>query len=166
MLYKHLLQHTQAITGNLPVTKFVFYADYINEDDLWNGFEKRLQLGNDLGERMKNAFAELFETGFTNICIIGSDCYGLSSDILIDAFEKLNTVDVVAGPVADGGYYMLGMNKPAPDFFINKQWSTDTVFTDTLKDAATLNLILYQLPTLHDIDTETDLRNSPLAFFV
>jgi uncharacterized protein len=166
MLYKHLLQHTQAITANLPVTKFVFYADYINEDDLWNGFEKRLQHGDDLGERMKNAFAELFDAGFKNICIIGSDCYELSSNILADAFEKLHTTAVVAGPVSDGGYYILGMNKPVPDFFMNKEWSTDTVFADTLKDAAALNLNLYQLPMLNDIDTEADLLKSALAFFV
>ncbi len=166
MLYNQLLQHTQAITTNLPLTKFVYYADYLNEDDLWNGFEKRLQHGNDLGERMKNAFAELFDAGFKNICIIGSDCYELSSDILADAFEKLHIVDVVAGPVSDGGYYILGMNKPVPKFFINKEWSTDTVFADTIKDAAALNLRLHQLPMLNDIDTEADLRNSALAFFV
>jgi rSAM/selenodomain-associated transferase 1 len=166
LLYKHLLQHTHDISLNLPVTKFVYYADYVNNYDLWSGFEKRLQQGNDLGERMKNAFAELFKSGFTNICIIGSDCYELTSEILTDAFEKLNTADVVAGPVSDGGYYILGMNKPVPDFFINKEWSTDTVFSDTLKDAAALNLTMHQLPMLHDIDTETDLRNSALAFFV
>ncbi len=166
MLYKHLLQHTQAISENLPVTKFVFYVDYVNEDDLWNGFEKRLQQGDGLGERMKNAFTGLFEKGFTKICIIGSDCYELSSDILSDAFEKLNTSDVVAGPVSDGGYYILGMTKFFPEFFIDKAWSTDTVFADTLKDAAKLNLSLHQLPMLHDIDTEADLRKSTLAFFV
>jgi uncharacterized protein len=115
---------------------------------------------------MKNAFARLFDRGFKNICIIGSDCYELSSEILADAFEKLNTADVVAGPVSDGGYYILWMNKPVPGLFINKEWSTDTVFTDTFKDAAALNLSLHQLPMLNDIDTETDLRNSVLAFFV
>jgi rSAM/selenodomain-associated transferase 1 len=166
MLYNHLLQHTHAITENLPVTKFVYYADYINEDDLWNSFEKRLQQGNDLGERMKNAFAELFDAGFKHICIIGSDCYELNSDILNDAFEKLKTKDVVAGPVTDGGYYILGMKKQVTDFFINKEWSTDTVFSDTLKDSAALNLTQHQLPMLRDIDTEADLRNSALAFFV
>lgn len=166
MVYRHLLQHTHAITVNLPVTKFVYYAGSLNKNDLWNGFEKRLQLGNDLGERMKNAFTELFETGFKNICIIGSDCYELSSDILADAFEKLNKAEAVIGPASDGGYYLLGINKPVPEFFIDKNWSTDTVFTDTLKDASALNLSLYQLPMLQDIDTETDLHNSALAFFV
>jgi rSAM/selenodomain-associated transferase 1 len=166
LVYKFLLQHTHAITVNLPVTKFVYYADYINADDLWNGNEKRMQQGDDLGERMKNAFAELFDAGFKNICIIGSDCYELTSNILADAFEKLKTADIVAGPVTDGGYYILGMHKPETDFFINKEWSTDTVFSDTLKDAAALNLTLHQLPLLQDIDTEDDLRNSTLVFFV
>ncbi len=166
MLYNHLLQHTHAITKNLTVAKFVYYADYINEDDLWNGNEKRLQQGDDLGERMKNAFTELFDAGFKNICIIGSDCYELTSNILADAFEKLKTADIVAGPVTDGGYYILGMNKPVTDFFINKEWSTGTVFGDTLKDAAALNFTLHQLPLLQDIDTEDDLLNSELDFFV
>lgn len=166
MLYKHLLQHTHAITLNLPVTKFVYYADYVNEEDLWNGFEKRLQQGNDLGERMKNAFAELFEMGFKNICIIGSDCYELSNNTLMYAFEILNSTDAVIGPVTDGGYYVLGMNKPVTDFFSGKEWSTNTVFINTLKDAARLNLLIHQLPMLNDIDTENDLRNSSLAFFV
>jgi uncharacterized protein len=165
-VYEYLLQHTHSITENIAASIFVYYADYLNKNDLWNGFEKRLQQGDDLGERMKNAFADLFETGFTNICIIGSDCYELSNAILSLAFEILNSADVVIGPVTDGGYYILGMNKPVPDFFINKAWSTDTVFTDTLKDAAALNLSVQQLPMLNDIDTEADLRNSALAFFV
>ena len=44
-VYLSLLNHTKKITENLPVTKYVFYADEINENDLWNGFEKKLQTG-------------------------------------------------------------------------------------------------------------------------
>ena len=155
-----------SITKELAVTKFIYYADDINENDLWNGFEKRLQQGNDLGERMQNAFQELYTAGFTKVCIIGSDCYELSSDIITNAFEKLNEVDVAIGPVTDGGYYLLGSNKMIPQLFTNKAWSTNTVFADTLKDATVLNLYVHQLPVLHDIDNEKDLRNSPLAFFI
>jgi hypothetical protein len=165
-VYQHLLQHTQSITKNLSVTKFVYYADEINEDDVWNGFEKRKQQGNDLGERMLYAFEEIFETGFSKICIIGSDCFELTTGIIFDAFEKLDTADVIIGPVMDGGYYLLGTNRLIPEFFTNKTWSTATVFADTLKDAAALNIRVTQLPLMNDIDTEKDLHNSPLAFFV
>jgi hypothetical protein len=165
-VYQHLLQHTQSITKNLSVTKFVYYADEINEDDVWNGFEKRKQQGNDLGERMLYAFEEILETGFSKICIIGSDCFELTTGIIFDAFEKLDTADVIIGPVMDGGYYLLGTNRLIPEFFTNKTWSTATVFADTLKDAAALNIRVTQLPLMNDIDTEKDLHNSPLAFFV
>ncbi|WP_462219272.1 TIGR04282 family arsenosugar biosynthesis glycosyltransferase [Ferruginibacter sp.] len=163
---KHLLQHTHTSTKDISVTKFVYYADYINEDDIWNGFEKKLQQGNNLGQRMQIAFQELFEADFTKVCIIGSDCYELNSNIIERAFEKLNTADIVIGPVTDGGYYLLGLNKLIPELFINKSWSTETVFADTIKDATSLQINFHQLPVLNDIDTEKDLRNSTLAFFI
>lgn len=165
-VYKHLLQHTHTSTKDISVTKFVYYADYINEDDIWNGFEKKLQQGNNLGQRMQIAFQELFEADFTKVCIIGSDCYELNSNIIERAFEKLNTADIVIGPVTDGGYYLLGLNKLIPELFINKSWSTETVFADTIKDATSLQISFHQLAVLNDIDTEKDLRNSTLAFFI
>lgn len=163
-VYEHLLQHTHSITKDLPVTKFVYYSDGINDNDLWNGFEKKGQKGNDLGERMLNAFTELFESGFAKACIIGSDCFELHTEILLSAFEMLDQTDMIIGPVMDGGYYLLGTNKLIPELFNNKSWSTDSVFNSSLKDAAALNLSVHQLPLLNDIDNETDLRNSPLAF--
>lgn len=166
LVYNRLLQHTHSITEKLPVTKFVYYADEIIIDDLWNGFEKRIQRGKDLGERMQNAFAELFESGFTKVSIIGSDCLELNTEILQEAFESLNKADLVIGPVIDGGYYLLGTNRLIPELFINKIWSTDSVFIDTLTDAAVHRLAVHLLPMLNDIDNETDLRHSPLAFFV
>ena len=163
-VYKHLLQHTQSIAKSVSATKFVYYADEINTNDLWNGFEKKLQHGHDLGERMEHAFQEIFAAGFLKVCIIGSDCFELTTDIIVNAFIGLDNADVVLGPVMDGGYYLLGTNRLIPDFFINKDWSTETVFVYTLKDAAALKISVTQLPLLNDIDTEKDLHNSPLAF--
>ena len=159
-VYKHLLQYTRRITQNLSVTKFVFYADEINTDDLWNGYKKQLQSGNDLGERMKNAFEELFLQGFNKICIIGSDCYDLKEAIVKTAFEKLAEADVVIGPVTDGGYYLLGLKKVVAEFFINKQWSTSGIFAETCKEAKLLQLSVSELPLLNDIDEEKDLPSS------
>jgi uncharacterized protein len=166
LVYKYLLQYTQSITKDLPVTKFVYYADFINENDLWNGYEKKIQQGNDLGDRMKNAFAALFTEGYRKVCIIGSDCYELSGAIITDAFENLKTTDVVIGPVNDGGYYLLGTAKLVTDFFINKNWSTSTVYSSTLKDAENLQLTVSRLPLLNDIDEEKDLIQSSIAYLL
>jgi rSAM/selenodomain-associated transferase 1 len=166
LVYQYLLQYTQSITKDLPVTKFVYYADFINENDLWNGYEKKIQHGNDIGDRMKNAFAALFTEGYRKVCIIGSDCYELSAAIITDAFENLKTTDVVIGPVNDGGYYLLGTAKLVTDFFINKNWSTSTVYSSTLKDAENLQLTVSRLPLLNDIDEEKDLIQSSIAYLL
>jgi len=157
VIYKHLLQHTKNITESLPVTKFVFYADEVITNDLWNGYEKWLQSGTDLGERMSNAFESLFKKGFTKIVIIGSDCLELDEKILSDAFLNLNEYEIVIGPATDGGYYLLGMKSPFKNLFENITWSSNIVFKETIKQIEQRNLTLFLLPILNDVDEETDI---------
>ncbi len=162
-IYTKLLQHTHAITSNLPVDVFVFYADFVNDNDLWNWYPyyKQLQTGQDLGERMHNAFATVFSRGYEQVVIIGSDCYELSSQIILQAFEQLKAYDTVLGPSKDGGYYLLGMNRLMPSIFANKNWSTDTVASDTIAAVKALQLTLFALPILSDVDTAQDCERYP-----
>lgn len=157
-IYRQLLAHTHEITKELPCDKFVFYVDSITENDLWENhiYQKKLQRGSGLGDRMLEAFIELFLLRYTKIQIIGSDCLALTQEIIETGFDKLNENDVVIGPSADGGYYLLGTNQILTDLFYNKEWSTDKVLSDTLKDIERLSLSCFQLPTLRDIDTEED----------
>lgn len=159
-IYKMLLNHTQHITAPLNCRKFVYYADEVTEYDLWNqpGFTKRQQLGHNLGERMSNAFRELFEQGFKKALIIGSDCYQLQTGILQEAIHLLAIYDVVLGPTFDGGYYLLGMTCFIPDLFADKQWSTGTVAEQTIKDAEKLKLSYTLLDQLYDVDEAADLE--------
>lgn len=156
-VYKYLLQHTRSISNDLRVKKFVFYADNINEDDLWNGFEKRLQTGNDLGQRMTNAFRELFMDNFRTICIIGSDCIELNTGILKDAFSALKITDIVIGPAKDGGYYLMGMNSDFTNIFAKNEWGTDVVYKKTIAIIKKNKFTHTNLEILNDVDTETDL---------
>ena len=57
----------------------------------------------DLGERMAGAFDESFHTGSTATVIIGSDCPGLSPELITAAFARLAETPVVLGPAQDGG---------------------------------------------------------------
>jgi uncharacterized protein len=165
-VYKLLLQHTHDITSKLNTTKAVWYSDFIDNDDLWedNIYLKYKQKGNDLGERMKNAFLQGFKGGFNNIVIIGSDCYQLTTSILITAFEFLNNHQVVIGPTEDGGYYLLGMKQLHADLFHNKKWSTSLIFKSTFENIKALNLKFAVLETLIDVDEEKDLQNSDLEY--
>lgn len=159
-VYKDLLQHTMEQTKNIACDKFVFYDNAIVEGDIWNEevYQKRIQSKGDLGHKMQAAFELLFDMGYSNCIIVGSDLFDLKSELIETAFIELHKNDVVLGPAEDGGYYLLGLKEMHSPLFQNKDWGTSTVFADTVKDLETQKTHL--MPTLNDIDTYEDLMNS------
>lgn len=158
-IYQFLLKHTAAITQNLHVDKYVFYSETIHRDDLWNPdiFRKKLQRGDDLGQRMENAFVELFAMGYEKVVIVGSDIYELSQQDIEQAFNTLETTQIVLGPATDGGYYLLGMKDLHPKIFRKKNWGTDSVLRDTLRDVKTVKYVL--LAEKNDVDYFEDIKD-------
>ncbi|RSK50290.1 TIGR04282 family arsenosugar biosynthesis glycosyltransferase [Hymenobacter rigui] len=160
-VYKELLAHTRAVVAPLPVHKTVWLAEAPTSPRQaaeWPGYEPLLQPAGDLGRKMQVAFEHAFAQHAGQVLIIGTDCPGLTTAHLTEAFEALHTHDVVLGPAADGGYYLLGMRQLYPQLFQGKNWSTATVRAETLADIRNLNLRLHQLPELQDIDTSADLN--------
>ncbi len=159
VIYLHLSSHTRAITENLMVDKVIYYSNFVDTEDAWTNsiFQKKVQTGNDLGEKMQNAFATEFNNGYEKIIVIGTDCLELTNGIIQQGFDCLKKYDAVIGPAKDGGYYLLGMKKLAPELFINKKWSSDTVASDTINDLTRLGHNFTQLPQLSDVDEEQDL---------
>jgi hypothetical protein len=160
IVYNDLLLHTMIETHLINCDKFVFYDTAITENDIWSEeyYQKKLQTNSDLGQRMHDAFEILFEMGYEKCIIVGSDLFDLKSSIIETAFDKLVTHDVAIGPAEDGGYYLLGLKKPNPLIFKNKDWGTDTVFKATMKNLEGQNVCLVE--TLNDIDTFADLKRS------
>ncbi len=158
-IYLYIVAHTKSITKNLSCDKAIFYSHYIDTEDNWENavYQKHLQSGVDLGERMLNAFRNGFQSGYRSICIVGTDCLELTDEIIEAAFEKLQSYDCVIGPARDGGYYLLGMSTLHADLFKNKLWSTSAVYSSTLDDFKTLSLKFFELPVLTDVDEEKDL---------
>jgi len=159
-VYHKLLEKTLAVTQSLIVDKFVYYTPEIVHDDLWNDdlYFKALQAEGDLGQKMQTAFEERLAAGYQQVCIIGSDCYQLSSRILEQAFDALEQHDVVIGPSSDGGYYLLGMKELVPSLFSNKSWSSEKVLEQTVADVKQQQLSCFLLPELTDVDREEDLK--------
>lgn len=164
-IYKKLLLHTMQVSNKSSADKFVFYHEQIEPFDIWNkkGFHKKLQSGNNLGEKMKNAFSFVFNEGYKKVIIIGSDCLQLNTNIINEAFAGLDQNDTVIGPANDGGYYLLGMKKMLAFLFEQKAWSTDTVYGHTLLDMQRCNLTTILLAVLTDVDTEADWEESKKA---
>ncbi|HLF64306.1 MAG TPA: TIGR04282 family arsenosugar biosynthesis glycosyltransferase [Saprospiraceae bacterium] len=157
-IYLWLLQHTRDVTSDLPVTKYVYYSDFIQEDDIWSAdlYEKRLQTGELLGERMHNAITEVLQHQ-RQVVLIGSDSADLDTQIVSYAFEVLHYVDIVIGPAMDGGYYLIGCKAPQPKIFEGIAWSTSEVFTNTRNLLLKMHLDFKLLPQRSDIDSPEDI---------
>ena len=115
------------------------------------------QAPGDLGTRMYAAFLAAFQRGCRRAVLIGTDISELRADHLKQAFDALNENDIVIGPSRDGGYWLIGLNRPAR-LFEGIKWGTRVVLGQTLALASGQGLRVKELDYLTDIDTEEELR--------
>lgn len=116
------------------------------------------QVGEDLGQRMHHTFTDLFTKGYTQVIIVGTDVPTLPLPVYQEAFAILGRSDVVLGPAMDGGYYLIGLTRPAEKIFAEVPWSTDQVLAVTQQHAKTLGLSIGLTTAWRDVDTITDLQ--------
>lgn len=116
------------------------------------------QVGAELGARMHASFMRLFADGFRRVVLVGTDVPSLPLTHYRQAFDLLETHDLVLGPARDGGYYLIGLTQPVADLFHDIPWSTDHVLATTRERAAGRALKTALLPTWRDVDTLDDLR--------
>lgn len=159
-VYHTLLDMTRNVCSGVEADRFLYYSDTIETIDNWpeNIFTKRLQKQTpDLGERMLSAFEETIKQ-YDKAVIIGSDCPGLSTELIEEAFGKLDNFDAVIGPATDGGYYLLALSKAEKSLFQHKEWSTSVVLKNTINDLEHLDMSYHLLPPHTDVDDLNDLR--------
>jgi len=111
----------------------------------------------DLGQRIESAFNTAFTQGSEHVIGIGTDIPALSPVILTQADQGLTQHDIVLGPAADGGYYLIGMSSFHGELFTDIEWGTEHVYEQTLATCTRLGLNILTLPLLHDIDRPEDL---------
>lgn len=124
---------------------------------LGEGVMIRDQGEGDLGERMERAVRCAFAEKANEVVVIGGDCPQLTAEHLAAAFAKLAHSDVVLGPAADGGYYLIGQRRPLPVLFHGIRWGSTEVLVQTLAVARAHSIAVAQLATLHDVDLPEDL---------
>jgi rSAM/selenodomain-associated transferase 1 len=155
-IYIQLLAKTYLVLRDISVSITTYFSEFIPEKPTYPAGNRMVQVGQDLGERMKNAFAENFELGIEKVVLIGTDCPSLEGKHIIQAFEALDQSDLVLGPAKDGGYYLIGMKRRADFLFEGITWSSELVLSQTLALAAEQGLQTILLPVLEDIDTLED----------
>lgn len=129
----------------------------------WLGeVECHAQSGGDLGHRMQAATNRAFANGARRVVVIGTDCPSIDEARLKEAYQALQDADLVFGPAADGGYYLVGLSSPCPAVFRGIDWGTDQVLDQSLKAAANAGCSAHTLPSLSDVDLAEDLPAAEL----
>ena len=112
------------------------------------------QRGMDFGERLLNAFHDARAMGYAEIIVVGADSPGLGERHLAAAFDSLARHDVVLGPSADGGAYLIGVRARFETLLLGVPWKTPAVCGRLLRNADDAVLLTEQL---RDIDCAADL---------
>lgn len=120
-------------------------------------FTRIPQQGKDLGEKMFNALNDAYQLSNLPVIITSSDIPLLDINVFTEAFAGLKERDLVIGPAADGGYYLIGMKEPKKFIFDFKDWGNSDVLCRTIKEARKQNLKVHFLPEISDIDTFKEL---------
>lgn len=168
-LYRAMLLDVIAKAAPLPgVDKHIFHepdelaAPFFAETA--PGMACAPQQGEDLGQRMANAFRELFAAGYGSVAIIGTDLPSLPVAYIEEAFALLESggPDVVFGPSEDGGYYLVAMGELHGGLFREIPWSSGEVLEKSLERGAEAGVRVSLLPVWHDVDTREDLGRPEL----
>lgn len=124
------------------------------------------QTGRSFGEKIANAFADIFSRGYENIVCIGNDCPDLSLQRLQHSVIAVEAGNVVLGPTFDGGAYLIGIPKHKfnQQYFQQIKWQSKQTL-ESLK--ALFNNDEVELDFLADIDHakgfSLSANNSPLV---
>ena len=158
-LYTYLLEKTISKLKDLSsIDSFICYSPK-NAAPYFRRFGPGIfpQVRGGIGIRMFSAIERLFMMGYQRVALVGVDIPELSADIVLKGFDLLQDHDVVFGPAHDGGYSLVGMNRPAREIFEQIQWSTDTTLKESVRRTASLGLSIGYTDLLRDIDRVEDL---------
>ncbi len=158
---EHTLAQVQLLQSLYPVSVEVRFAGgdkQLMQDWLGSDINCLPQGEGDLGEKMANSLLSAFQNQMESVAIIGSDCPGLTPQLIAQAFQQLHQgSDLVMGSAVDGGYYLIALSRFIPELFRDISWGSDRVLQQTVAIAQQLNLAISYLPTLADVDRPEDL---------
>lgn len=150
------------IDNNLNILKNYKVFLSLTPDELFDDYTKNSpydcirQTGDDIGQRMNNSIKEVLSCGYSKVILIGSDIIDFDCEIFDEAFDKLDTNDVVFSPTEDGGYSLIGMKKAHDVLFENKKYSNPNVENDLENCLIENGLSYFKLRQTHDVDTDID----------
>lgn len=159
---KRFLQE-QNIPQNTRVAELLISHTYseIQKTDLpCFHIDEQQQIGNSFGERLTNAFRQIFKKGYNYVISVGNDTPELKAEHIREAARQLGSAkaDIVLGPDIDGGTWLMGYKRDAfkESRFRHLPWNTAHLL-DTILEQHDGNEI-HLLEELGDIDFAKELK--------
>jgi len=114
----------------------------------------------DLGDRLAGATARVLGERGEPLLVVGTDMATLTLAHAREAEVVLRGgADAVFGPALDGGYWLVGLARPAPELFeLGAAWGGPQVLQRSLELAAAAGLRAELLGTERDLDDAADAR--------
>jgi rSAM/selenodomain-associated transferase 1 len=156
-LYAQMLaDRCEQVAGLAGVEPAIAFADGHDPADVPDGFTVIRQPPGDLGVGLRAAASHFLDDD-RPVMMVDSDSVTLPLRYMEEAVRRLRAGhDLVVGPAEDGGYYLLGLTRPAPELFRDIPWSTAEVVATTLQRAEALALDVHMLDSWWDVDTPDD----------
>lgn len=135
---------------------------------------EKLQTGSSFGERIENAFKNIFDKGFNYVIAVGNDTPQLRHAHLITAADRLLSAenDIVLGPAKDGGTWLMGYSREAFNRHSLQElpWKSPSLLSAILEISGK-QFSISLLERFSDIDNYTSLesfveRNKFVAFLL
>jgi len=113
----------------------------------------------DLGERMLRCFRRSARNNATATLALAADAPTLPRGHVLQALEHLRAgAPAVVAPAEDGGYVMLGLDRPHAGLFRDVPWGGPDVLAVTRRRAASISLELLEIEPWYDVDDAAGLE--------
>lgn len=155
-----LLQDTINKANSLTYKTIIAYSPIEKRGyfDIFPNLNLVAQSGQNLGERMFNAFKFAFANKLDSVVMIGTDSPTFPPKFIEKTFESLNNSDAILGKTEDGGFYLIGLRRLDKRIFENVEWSSVQTFEQTKNNLKELEFSLSELPIWYDVDEANDLE--------
>lgn len=116
------------------------------------------QSGESFGERLVNSSRLIFERGAQRVIFVGSEGPLLQALILHATFELLKKNQAVVGPTFSGRYYLIGSDSHYPALFDGIDWSSQSVYKETVERLNRSGLCWQELEISYDVNSPLELE--------
>ena len=166
-VYEKLARRTLGVVSDFrrsmpDVEVLLFYSPEDREKEMAVPFPGPWELvpqhGEHLGQRMDLAVRHALSQGYGSVVLIGTDISDIAAADLERAFEIVGRGEAALGPAADGGFYLIGLDRPCSAPFRPELWRTGDICRRTASLIAEAGLGVRYVERRRDIDRPEDVR--------